>query len=157
MNNYDHTKALETTETFFWTFTDDYLELVKERAYSQAGYTDQEIGSAVLALREALGVIVRLLAPFLPFATEEVWSWWQEGSVHKSAWPVSDELPEGSSLLLSAASEALVAIRKSKSDEKLSMKAEISSMVLSGPEILSEVKSDLAAVGKISVLEAKAS
>ena len=152
---YDHTKALETTETFFWTFTDDYLELVKERAYSQAGYTDQEIGSAVLALREALGVIVRLLAPFLPFATEEVWSWWQEGSVHKSAWPVSDELPEGSSLLLSAASEALVAIRKSKSDEKLSMKAEISSMVLSGPEILSEVKSDLAAVGKISVLELK--
>jgi len=149
---YDHTKALETTETFFWTFTDDYLELVKERAYSQEGYSDQEIGSAVLALRQALGVIVRLLAPFLPFATEEVWSWWQEGSVHLASWPELDEISEGSAELLSAASEALIAIRKSKTDEKLSMKAEITSMVLAGPEILSEVERDLAAVGRIESL-----
>ena len=149
---YDHTKALETTETFFWTFTDDYLELVKERAYSQEGYSDQEIGSAVLALRQALGVIVRLLAPFLPFATEEVWSWWQEGSVHLASWPELDEISEGSAELLSAASEALIAIRKSKTDEKLSMKAEITSMVLAGPAILSEVERDLAAVGRIESL-----
>ena len=150
--NYDHTKALETTETFFWTFTDDYLELVKERAYSQEGYTTQEIGSAVLALREALGVIVRLLAPFLPFATEEVWSWWQEGSVHQAAWPSHDELPDGSAELLGAASEALIAIRKSKTDQKLSMKAEISIMVLQGPAVLSQAQRDLAAVGRIANL-----
>jgi valyl-tRNA synthetase len=150
--NYDHTKALETTETFFWTFTDDYLELVKERAYSQEGYTAQEIGSAVLALREALGVIVRLLAPFLPFATEEVWSWWQEGSVHQAAWPSPDELPEGSAALLAAASAALIAIRKSKTDQKLSMKAEILTMVLQGPAVLSEAQRDLAAVGRIADL-----
>ena len=150
--NYDHTKALETTETFFWTFTDDYLELVKERAYSQEGYTTQEIGSAVLALREALGVIVRLLAPFLPFATEEVWSWWQEGSVHQAAWPSQDELPDGSAELLGAASEALIAIRKSKTDKKLSMKAEISIMVLQGPAVLSQAQRDLAAVGRIANL-----
>jgi len=150
--NYDHTKALETTETFFWTFTDDYLELVKERAYSQEGYTTQEIGSAVLALREALGVIVRLLAPFLPFATEEVWSWWQEGSVHQAAWPSQDELPDGSAELLGAASEALIAIRKSKTDKKLSMKAEISIMVLHGPAVLSQAQRDLAAVGRIAKL-----
>ena len=150
--NYDHTKALETTETFFWTFTDDYLELVKERAYSQEGYSPQEIGSAVLALREALGVIVRLLAPFLPFATEEVWSWWQEGSVHQAAWPSPDELPEGSAELLAAASEALIAIRKSKTDQKLSMKAEIETMLLQGPAVLSEAQRDLAAVGRIANL-----
>jgi len=150
--NYDHTKALETTETFCWTFTDDYLELVKERAYSQEGYTTQEIGSAVLALREALGVIVRLLAPFLPFATEEVWSWWQEGSVHQAAWPSQDELPDGSAELLGAASEALIAIRKSKTDKKLSMKAEISIMVLQGPAVLSQAQRDLAAVGRIANL-----
>ena len=150
--NYDHTKALETTETFFWTFTDDYLELVKERAYSQEGYTPEEIGSAVLALREALGVIVRLLAPFLPFATEEVWSWWQEGSVHQAAWPSPDELPEGSAELLAAASEALIAIRKSKTDQKLSMKAEIETMVLQGPSVLSQAQRDLAAVGRIANL-----
>lgn len=152
-NSYDHTKALETTETFFWTFTDDYLELVKERAYSQEGYSPEEIGSAVLALRQALGVLVRLLAPFLPFAAEEVWSWWQEGSVHQAAWPVAAEISGESPELLTAASEALIAIRKSKTDQKLSMKAEISNMVLAGPAILEQAQRDLAAVGRIQNLE----
>jgi valyl-tRNA synthetase len=152
-DSYDHTKALETTETFFWTFTDDYLELVKERAYSQEGYSPEEIGSAVLALRQALGVLVRLLAPFLPFAAEEVWSWWQEGSVHQAAWPVAEEISGESPELLTAASEALIAIRKSKTDQKLSMKAEISNMVLAGPAILNQAQRDLAAVGRIQNLE----
>ena len=152
-DSYDHTKALETTETFFWTFTDDYLELVKERAYSQEGYSAEEIGSAVLALRQALGVLVRLLAPFLPFAAEEVWSWWQEGSVHQAAWPVAAEISGESPELLTAASEALIAIRKSKTDQKLSMKAEISNMVLAGPAILDQAQRDLAAVGRIQNLE----
>jgi valyl-tRNA synthetase len=97
-------------------------------------------------------VIVRLLAPFLPFATEEVWSWWQEGSVHQAAWPSQDELPDGSAELLGAASEALIAIRKSKTDKKLSMKAEISIMVLLGPAVLSQAQRDLAAVGRIANL-----
>ena len=152
-DSYDHTKALETTETFFWTFTDDYLELVKERAYSQEGYSPEEIGSAVLALRQALGVLVRLLAPFLPFAAEEVWSWWQEGSVHQASWPVAEEISGESPELLTAASEALIAIRKSKTDQKLSMKAEISNMVLAGPAILEQAQRDLAAVGRIQNLE----
>jgi valyl-tRNA synthetase len=151
--SYDHTKALEITETFFWNFTDDYLELVKERAYGQGGFTEQQIGSAVLALRHALGVMVRLLAPFLPFATEEVWSWWQSGSVHKAAWPSVDELPDGDRSLMHTASEALIQIRKSKSDQKLSMKAEIASLQLTGPAQLATFAEDLKAVGRIEKLE----
>jgi valyl-tRNA synthetase len=69
-----------------------------------------------------------------------------------ASWPELDEISEGSAELLSAASEALIAIRKSKTDEKLSMKAEITSMVLAGPAILSEVERDLAAVGRIESL-----
>jgi valyl-tRNA synthetase len=154
--NYDHTKALELTESFFWNFTDDYLELVKERAYGQN--TDPAAqASAVCALRIALLAITKLLAPFIPFATEESWSWWQEGSVHRSNWPEPKELASfignQDSALLMLASQALMGIRKSKSDEKLSMKAEIQSLTIAAGaldiESLKKIESDLKSVGKI--------
>lgn len=151
--NYDHTKALEITESFFWTFTDDYLELVKDRAYGQQDHTPEQIGSAVLALRSALSVLVRLFAPFLPFAAEEVWSWWQEGSVHQAAWPTQSELAGSTPELMNLTSAALILIRKSKSDLKLSMKAEIESLKMTGPTQLSGVARDLQAVGNIAQLE----
>jgi valyl-tRNA synthetase len=153
---YDHTKALEVTETFFWNFTDDYLELVKERAYGQAT-TPQAQASAVLALRIALHTQLRLLAPFIPFATEEAWSWWQEGSIHRSAWPEASELAgftkgQAASMLQSA-SEALMGVRKAKSDQQLSMKAEIGSLTIKAPagklQELKTLEADLRAVGKI--------
>lgn len=162
--SYDHTKALELTESFFWNFTDDYLELVKERAYGQN--TDPAAqASAVSALRIALLAITKLLAPFIPFATEEAWSWWQEGSVHRASWPVTDELAaftgSHSPSLLSLASQALIGIRKAKSDEKLSMKAEISSLTIEANEAdieaLKNIESDLKSVGKIDQVNYQAS
>ena len=152
---YDHTKALEKAESFFWTFTDDYLELVKERAYGQGDFTEQEKGSAVIALRQALGVLVRLFAPFIPFAAEEVWSWWQDGTVHKSSWPTTGEISGEDAGLMILASAALVQIRKSKSDNKLSMKAEIATALVSGPVAMQSMAKDLAAVGHIAELNFK--
>ena len=155
---YDHTKALELTETFFWNFTDDYLELVKERAYGQAT-TPEAQASAVFALRISLHTLLRLLAPFIPFATEEAWSWWQQGSVHLSNWPKSSELTDYSSgsdpKLMASASEALMGIRKSKSDQQLSMKAEIESIRIASANAagLSSIADDLRSVGKIEKLE----
>jgi valyl-tRNA synthetase len=155
---YDHTKALELTETFFWNFTDDYLELVKERAYGQAT-TPEAQASAVFALRISLHTLLRLLAPFIPFATEEAWSWWQQGSVHLSDWPTPNELTEYSSgsdpKLMTSASEALMGIRKSKSDQQLSMKAEIESIRIASANAagLSSISDDLRSVGKIEKLE----
>jgi len=126
---YDHTRALEVTESFFWTFCDDYVELVKERAYG----TGPQAVSAKTALVIALDVLLRLLAPFLPFATEEVWSWWREGSVHRQPWPSSEHLriatDDGAPLhqprVLTDAGNALAALRKLKTNAKVSMKTPI--------------------------------
>ena len=158
--SYDHTKALEIAETFFWNFTDDYLELVKERAYGKETLPEAQ-ASAVLALRIALHTQLRLLAPFIPFATEEAWSWWQEGSIHRSAWPEASEL-EGftqgqSATMLKTASEALMGVRKAKSDQQLSMKAEITSLKINAPEEklkeLKQLEADLRSVGKIEKID----
>jgi valyl-tRNA synthetase len=133
---YDHTRALELSETFFWTFCDDYLELVKDRAYADGPGAQ----SARASLGLALDTLLRLFAPVLPFATEEVWSWWREGSVHRAPWPTSQPLraaaADADPAVVGAAGAALAALRKVKSEAKVSMRTEIASVRLAVPDAL---------------------
>ncbi|HQD03021.1 MAG TPA: valine--tRNA ligase, partial [Dermatophilaceae bacterium] len=159
---WDYTRSLELTESFFWTFCDDYLELVKDRAYGGQG--EAAAASARAALRIALDVLLRLLAPILPYVTEEVWSWWREGSVHRQPWPTTAdvegaEAPDGTPGdpdILTAVGAALAAVRKVKSEAKMGMRAEVASMTLAVPAEVGErvlrAEADLRAAGRITAL-----
>jgi len=163
---YDHTRALEVTETFFWTFCDDYLELVKDRAYGAGTAGDDgaplepEVASARATLAIALDVLLRLFAPVLPFATEEVWSWWRTGSIHRAAWPTSEGLraaaADADADLVRLAGEALAALRKVKSQAKVSQRTEMTLADLAVPAAsaarLRAAYGDLRAAGRVQDL-----
>jgi valyl-tRNA synthetase len=163
LDEYNYTRVLERTETFFWAFCDDYLELVKGRRYGDQG--DALAASANGALLTALSTLLRLFAPFLPFVTEEVWSWWREGSVHRSAWPSAPEVLEACGgkedargvEALEFAAAVLGAIRKKKSEEQRPLKTPVARALVRGPAallaLLGDVEADLRAAGLIAQLE----
>ena len=157
---FDYARALERVEAFFWGFCDDYVELVKGRAYGD-GHAPAVVASARATLRIALGSLLRLLAPFLPFVTEEAWSWWHDDSVHRAAWPTEAELDEvvagGTGAVYTMAAEALGAIRKVKSEQKVSLAAPVARVVVRDTEarlaLLDRARDDVCGAGKVATLD----
>ena len=152
---FNYAKALDVTEAFFWQFTDDYVELVKERAYGEKSGVNTE--SAQSALYLALTTILRLFAPFFPFTTEETWSWFNSDSIHLQTWPENFAKISGDPQVFIDAQTGLSLVRKVKSEAKVSMKAVVSTAKLSGTlehvDRLKLVAGDLAAAGNIKHLE----
>jgi valyl-tRNA synthetase len=156
--SYDYARALERTEAFFWWFCDDHVELVKSRAYGARG--DAAAGSAVAALRVALGALQRLFAPIIPFVTDEVWSWWHEGSIHLAPWPTTEEVAPSEAAdpaMLDAVGEVLARVRRAKTEAKLSQRSPVDRLQVAGPaDFLSAIslgEEDLRAAGGIATLD----
>lgn len=157
---FDYARALERTESWFWDFCDNYLELVKTRAYGELGH--ERAASARAALSVSLSAVLRLFAPCLPFVTAEVWSWWQEGSVHRATWPSPEELvpalaEAGQQNSYGLAVQVLAAVRRSKSEAKVPTRAPVEKVVFCGPGAavasLAAAAEDLKAAQNISSLE----
>jgi valyl-tRNA synthetase len=154
LEDYDYAWVLQNVEAFFWDFCDNYLELAKARRYGDFG--EDAAASANGAMLTALSTLNRLFAPFLPFVTEEVWSWWQAGSVHRAEWPDAGEIaaviPERSADHLNAyeqISELLGEIRKRKAEARLSPAAPLDHVLIRSnqdiggrwsPELLADLK-----------------
>ncbi|MBI2706421.1 MAG: valine--tRNA ligase [Actinobacteria bacterium] len=159
--SYDYARALERVEQFFWDFCDHYVELVKARAYGGEG--DAAAASAQTTLRRVLGVLLRLAAPFMVFATEEVWSWWQEGSVHRQPWPTLREVTDDLSIdqaeadVYPLAVWVLGEVNRAKSAEHRSLRAPVDKLVVLGPaEQLPKIdlaRADIVAAGSVGALE----
>ena len=153
---YDYARALERTEAYFWTFCDDYLELVKTRAYAEDSAAS---ASARATLDLVLSVLLRLFAPFLPFATEEVWRWTKDASVHRSAWPTAAEFPatSGDAHLRTVAASVLEAIRRTKTTEQRSMRAAVALATITGTDddlrAVALVQGDLSDAGVVERFE----
>ncbi|WP_372699104.1 valine--tRNA ligase [Arthrobacter sp. JSM 101049] len=160
--SYDYARALDLVESFFWSFTDDYVELVKDRAYGARGEAEQ--ASVLAALATTLDAVLRLFAPFLPFATDEVWGWWRAGSVHRASWPTNAHLAgavEGAdTAVLPAVGVALGGIRKAKSEAKVKQRTQVLSGVVRAPEdVIARIRTglgDLLAAGNVVELDLQA-
>jgi valyl-tRNA synthetase len=162
LDAYEYTRVLNRAESFFWFFCDNYLELVKSRRYGDHGH--EAAASANTALLAALSSLLRLFAPYLPFVTEEVWSWWQPGSVHRAPWPSAGELigvaggrDEAGSAALDAAALILGEIRKKKSEEQRPLKTVARHVRVRDSKeriaLVEQVRSDLTAAGLIERLD----
>ena len=150
---FDYARALERTERFLWDFTDNYVELVKNRAYR-----DGDAGASARAcLQMALSAQLRLFAPFLPFACEEAWSWWQQGSIHRAPWPQRAELTgAGDPAVLAAAAEVLGQVRRAKSEARRKLRTPVEQAHVQAPPdflaALAAARADLCDAGNITDL-----
>jgi valyl-tRNA synthetase len=163
---YDYARVLQRTESFFWRFCDDYLELVKGRRYGEQG--TEGAASANAALTAALSVMLRLFAPFLPFVTEEVWSWWKEGSIHLASWPKADEIEalvadhseavkQSDQAAYDLATDVLFEVRKQRSEAKQPLKVPITKVTIRAPrahlDLMPVVDADLRSALRVQAFE----
>jgi len=164
LENYEYAKALAKIESFFWDFCDNYVEAAKSRRYGDFGA--EAAASASTAMRLALSVLLRLLAPYLSFVCDEVWSWTNRGSIHRAKWPERDEIVTVSGTDTSAqqavfhVTEALNVIRKGKVDSKVSIGTPVQQIVYASTDeaiaCLKLVERDLKAASRTEALILKA-
>jgi valyl-tRNA synthetase len=98
----------------------------------------------------------RLFAPHIPFATEEVWGWWQTGSIHRASWPTRADLLGATSTfestedLLDAVCNVLAVIRRTKTEAKVSQRAEVEHVLVSA----TDAQTSLLQLGLVDLLNA---
>ena len=136
-DEFEYAAALQVAEDSFWAFCDDYLELVKVRSYAEQDNAERR--SAIATLGWAIRTYLRLFAPFLPYVTDECWSWrfateGRGASVHTAPWPAISEVSvvpaTVDAAVFDAASEVLSKIRGAKTAAQKSLKTPVTGLIV---------------------------
>jgi valyl-tRNA synthetase len=147
MHNYEYTDAMESIEKFFWSvFCDNYLEITKTRAYNMDGSDNRGQYSAIITLYYSIKILLKLLAPFLPHITEEIWQiLYSTKSIHSRgnwsqiknfSFPVEQIQPDRLIKILDL-------VRKAKAEKNLSVKANIKVLEIIGEKLPNDLTIDL--------------
>lgn len=149
----EYAGALEQTEKCFWNFCDNYLEIVKERAYNS------ENPSAVATLMYTIDTFLSLFAPFCPYITEEVyqcrpWGETKGASLHVTHWPKTSGMDQNTSLYDDTVA-VVEMVRKTKADAKRSLRTTVIDLVIAGQSVdtLKLAESDIKNVTKAQKVE----
>lgn len=158
LETFDYAAALDSIETRFWEFCDHYLELVKGRAYREIDVAKKR--SALAGLSDTISVFLKLFAPYIPYITEEIWSWTHsadDGSIHQSSWPKKSGFIHQSDDAFKIAIEIMSQIRSEKTAGKKSLNFPVQKVTLhctnNQKQVIQSIQDDLMRAGTIERLE----
>ncbi|MBS3091031.1 valine--tRNA ligase [Candidatus Pacearchaeota archaeon] len=149
---YNYSRAKLEADLFFWsTLCDNYLEIVKNRVYNGK---ENEKASAFYTLYQSLLIILKLMAPFTPYITEELYQehfkkYENKKSIHIESWPekIKVKSSKADDDTWNKLLDIITKARQAKSEAKKSMKAEINLTISKeDKKLLGDVMGDLKAV-----------
>ena len=128
---YNYAGAKRAIDEFFWFFSDNYVEFIKHRTYSGDKSSNRTLSDAFL-------MILKMMAPFMPYITEEIYQNLYRGqspvkSIHLSEWPYNGSEAVDRNALRDGdeACRVIVYIRQWKHDHKMALNAELKEVILS--------------------------
>lgn len=158
LEKYEFSKARAETDKVFWTFCDYYLEIAKDRVYKSDVYGTESKEKAQMTLSKSLNMLLKLYAPFMPFITEEVYSWEfakiknAKNSIHLNLWPVVEKtwINEDVEKEGNLACDIISAIRKYKNENQVSQNHEILKLKINSKNKIDSVIEDIKMAMKVN-------
>ncbi|VVC03973.1 Isoleucine--tRNA ligase [Candidatus Bilamarchaeum dharawalense] len=152
MEKFEYHYAMSKIQRFFWQdFCDNYVEYVKHRVYLE-GPTKN---AAFYTLRKVLIESLKLMAPFTPHISEEVYNnLFSKETIHKQKWPEAGEEYKEEVAMVNVLSEVVSQLRQYKSKNKFAQNTELNLVRISLPEEMDgELVDELAKISKIKKVE----
>jgi len=155
LGEYRFHEAAHVIYHFFWDeYCDWYVELIKPRLLSP----DREDARAAFAnLVRVFEGALRLLAPFMPFITEEIWSAVYDGktplkSIALAAYPVTDaaQLNSDAEREMAILQDLIVSVRNVRAELKVPQKEALPVEVFTNDDVRSLIEANAAALGRLA-------